>query len=194
MHIDGPAGTLEVRVDEAPAGAHISALLCHPHPQYGGSMHDAVLQTAVDALLVRGVDCVRFNFRGVGASSGSHDKGAGEVDDLLAVSAWVHDTYPEHEIWWLGYSFGAAMAWRAMQQSQPARTILIAPPVGMMDFSGTASTATIDAIAGDRDDFVDGDKLANLDGVATHIVTGADHFFAGHHAQLAQTLAQVLDA
>ena len=194
MQIDGPAGALEIDVDEAPANRNISAILCHPHPQYGGSMHDAVLQCAVDTLIPRGVNCVRFNFRGVGASGGSHDKGVGEVDDLLAVSAWTQDSYPEHEIWWLGYSFGAAMAWRAMQQATPARIFLIAPPVGMMDFSGTASAASIDAIAGDRDDFVDTDKLAAMDGITAHIVAGADHFFAGHHRELAHELEQILDA
>lgn len=192
MEIQGPAGSLQVQFDAAPATADKVALLCHPHPQYGGSMHDAVLQTAADVLLANGVSCLRFNFRGVGASEGRYDNGEGEAEDLLAAAAWAQAQYPSATQWWLGYSFGAAMVWRALASAQPARAILIAPPVGMMDFSGTHQGLAIDAIAGDRDDFVDISQLNALDGVSGHIIEGADHFFSGHHGQLSEAISAIV--
>ena len=69
---------------------------------------------------------------------------------------------------------------------------LVAPPVGMMDFSGAVPGLRVDAIAGDRDDFVDLDKLAALTGVTSHVIPGADHFFAGYHGQLASYIGEVL--
>ena len=72
MHIaiEGPVGNLEARWTEAKSSIEVTALLCHPHPQYGGSMQDAVLETSANVLLDHGISCVRFNFRGVGASRG----------------------------------------------------------------------------------------------------------------------------
>ena len=195
MDIQGPAGILEAQFDTAADAQGTVAVLCHPHPQYGGSMYDGVLQTAAEVLLESGVDCLRFNFRGVGGSAGSFDNGVGEAEDLLAVADWVSDAYEGCPQWWLGYSFGAAMVWRALQSApsiQPGRAILIAPPVGMLDFSGAPPNLSIDAVAGDRDDFVDSAKLQALDGVAANIIPGADHFFSGYHAQLAQALRTIV--
>ncbi len=194
MDIPGPAGPLQAQHDSAPTSRNATAVLCHPHPQYGGSMYDGVLDTAAQVLLAHGVDCVRFNFRGVGGSAGSYDNGNGEAEDVLAVADWVSQEYPQHQQWWLGYSFGAAMVWRALQSKQPARAILIAPPVGMLDFSGTPGDLQINAIAGDQDDFVDTAKLAALTGVNSHVLPGADHFFAGQHTQLAGAINAVLGA
>lgn len=192
MDIPGPAGALQAQHDNAANPQNITAVLCHPHPQYGGSMYDGVLQTAADVLLAQGVNCVRFNFRGVGGSAGSYDNGVGEAADLLAVADWVGQTYADHSQWWLGYSFGAAVVWQGLQTQQPARAVLIAPPVGMMDFSGEPTGIAVDAIAGDGDNFVDTAKLSALPGVAAHIIPGADHFFTGHHAQLSETLDSVI--
>lgn len=192
MDIPGPAGQLQAQHDSASHSQAVTAVLCHPHPQYGGSMVDGVLQTAAEVLLSRGVDCVRFNFRGVGGSAGVYDNGVGEAADLIAVADWVGENYPSNSQWWLGYSFGAAVVWRALQTRSPARAVLIAPPVSMLDFSGSHGDTPIDAIAGDQDDFVDTAKLNTLPGVSAHILTGADHFFTGHHAQLADTLAAVI--
>ena len=77
-------------------------------------------------------------------------------------------------------------------RSDHERAILIAPPVGMLDFSGAPGGLEIDAIAGDRDDFVDTEKLQALDGVTAHIISGADHFFSGYHAQLADALSAII--
>ena len=80
------------------------ALLAHPHPQMGGTMRDAVLDTVADALLERGICCLRFNFRGAGASAGTFDGGDGECDDLAAVLRWLADE-TSAPVWLAGYSF-----------------------------------------------------------------------------------------
>ncbi len=192
MHIQGPAGQLEARLDQAPAEKTITAVLCHPHPQYGGSMHDAVLATAVEVLMGAGVNCLRFNFRGVGGSEGQFDNGDGEVLDAVAAVDWVRQEYPRDEIWLIGYSFGASVAWRAASSIDPARLILIAPPVGMMKFEANATTAQVDAIAGSRDDFVDQATFNAWEDVDTHVIDGADHFFGGYHDALAETLSDLV--
>jgi uncharacterized protein len=192
--INGPAGNLETRFDLSTHATGKSAILCHPHPQYGGSMHDAVLQTATDVFLAHGIHCLRFNFRGVGASAGHFDHGAGEVEDLMAVHKWLSQQHTEDEIVWLGYSFGAAMVWQALQYAVPAGVVLVAPPIGMMDFTSAAPSELnmLTAIAGDRDDFVDANKFSAWEGVKTHTISGADHFFSGTHGALADVLAKVV--
>ncbi len=190
MQIQGPAGAIEAQHDLAPDGRSITAVMCHPHPQYGGSMHDAVLSTAADALLAAGVNCLRFNFRGVGASAGAFDQGEGETDDLMAVVDWLADEYPGNALWLVGYSFGAAVSWRALSRCNPALTLLIAPPVGMMPFTehGTLPGKVV-ALAGDQDNFVDQATFAAWAGVETHTIAGADHFFGGRHAELGNLVA-----
>ncbi len=190
MPIPGPVGAIEAQHDRASAGRAITAVLCHPHPQYGGSMHDAVLNTAAQALLGAGVSCLRFNFRGVGASDGRFDQGEGETDDLIAVVDWLASEHPGDALWLVGYSFGAAVSWRALARCNPALTILIAPPVGMMPFAEHATlSGKVTALAGDQDSFVDQAAFAAWAGVETHVVAGADHFFGGHHDDLGNLIA-----
>lgn len=187
--IPGQAGNLEAHLDEVDDACAV-AVLAHPHPQYGGSMHDAVLATAANVLLDHRTTCLRFNFRGVGASSGSYDQGQGEVNDVVAAAAWLREKYPSLPLWLSGYSFGASMVWQALSRTAYERAILIAPPVGIMDFNGSANA--VQAIAGDRDDFVDADKFTTWLGADAHLIPGADHFFSGSHAQLASTLKSIL--
>jgi uncharacterized protein len=190
--IEGPVGNLEARWTEAKSSIEVTALLCHPHPQYGGSMQDAVLETSANVLLDHGISCVRFNFRGVGASAGQYDNGIGEVDDLIAAHAWVRREYPAHDIWLLGYSFGANIVWRAQEALAPSHTILVAPPVGMMTFTESNTPASVYAIAGDRDDFVKESSLQELLHNQAHIIPGADHFFSGYHRELADAVGQAI--
>ncbi|NKC01359.1 MAG: alpha/beta fold hydrolase [Pseudomonadales bacterium] len=192
LEIEGPAGSLEANMTEAEASIGVTAILCHPHPLYGGSMQDAVLETSASVLLDHGVGCLRFNFRGVGASTGQHDKGIGEVDDLAAVHGWVSREYPDHKIWLLGYSFGANVVWRAKDALNPAHTILVAPPVGAMEFTESTNESSVYAIAGDRDDFVKEANLQKLMVGQAHIIAGADHFFSGHHRELVDAVGQAI--
>ena len=192
MQIEGAVGQLEARLDEAKTSRDITAVLCHPHPQYGGSMHDGVVDTVATVMLDHGINCVRFNFRGVGASDGRYDDGVGEVADLVAVSGWVTSTYPNHTLWLGGYSFGSSIVFKALPTLQPTFALLIAPPVGVMAFPDDISVDGVYAIAGDRDDFVNTEQLSARFGDQAQVLSGADHFFGGQHPQLQDAVAQAV--
>lgn len=197
MQIVGPAGALEARLDEPDKHSSMTAILAHPHPQYGGSMHDPVLQTAADVCLGLGMNVVRFNFRGVGASTGTFDQGKGEADDLRSVHNWVLERHPNHAICWIGYSFGAAMAWHAMSQ-QPQENLslllLLAPPLMMIDTNTElVEGSSVYAIAGDQDNYVDSQQLRGWKNVEPTLIAGADHFFSGYHDELAKQINVCLE-
>lgn len=136
--IAGPAGRLEVALDPADAPARpVLAIVCHPLPTEGGTMHNKVVTMAARALRECGIHTLRFNFRGVGASDGAFDNGRGELDDLRAVAAWARQQFPEHALWLAGFSFGAWVSLRGAVELGAAALISIAPPVGRgWDFDG----------------------------------------------------------
>ncbi|NOX50522.1 MAG: alpha/beta hydrolase [Gammaproteobacteria bacterium] len=193
MNIAGPAGNLDAFHECATNEKTITAVLCHPHPQYGGNMHDAVLDTIAGVLLGQGINCLRFNFRGVGNSAGSFDNGVGEIEDLTAAAQWVTNEYPRDKLWLAGYSFGSSIVWQGLNTLTPTRTLLIAPPMGVMPFAGEPPTdAQVIAIAGDQDDYVDTQKFSDWAEVETFLIPGADHFFNGSHDQLAQCITTAI--
>jgi len=194
MDIVGPAGAIETMLERAADAGSRFAVLCHPHPLYGGSMHDAVLDTAAAVLLRRGINVVRFNFRGVGASEGHHGSGIGEVEDLVAVLAWLTRNHAPSSIVLGGYSFGSAIAWRTAPAAVGLeRVLLIAPPVGRMPFDSPAPACPVHVVHGDEDEFIDPDALAAWPGVARHPVPGANHFFMGRWPALASAIDEALD-
>ncbi|MCC5887721.1 MAG: alpha/beta fold hydrolase [Gammaproteobacteria bacterium] len=199
IDLQGPEGSLEARIDEVSTPQGI-AVLCHPHPQYGGNMHDSVLAFAAGAMLAAGLNCLRFNFRGVGSSAGRHDDGNGEVEDVLAAMAFARQQQPRGPLWLLGYSFGACMAWAAARQQAPDGLILIAPPVDLMDFSGgLPAEVGVHVLLGDRDDFAPVDSVQHwaesLEPAArVRVVNGSDHFFHGHGQTLEEAVRGVITA
>jgi alpha/beta superfamily hydrolase len=136
--LPGPAGALEVSVDfpEAHDARRGVAVICHPHPPDGGTLHNKVVTMSARALTELGLTTVRFNFRGVGQSEGEYDNGRGEVLDLMAVANWAQQTRPEHDLWLVGFSFGAWVALLGARQLPVKQVISIAPPVGLRDFTG----------------------------------------------------------
>ena len=156
--LDGPAGVLEVAVDrtECPPRPAV-AVICHPLPTEGGTMHNKVVTMTARALRELGLDTVRFNFRGIGASEGVFDDGDGEADDLRAVADWVRAQRPEAALWVAGFSFGAYVALRTAELLQPAFLLTIAPPVRRSwDFNAlTLPTCPWLVIQGDADEVVD---------------------------------------
>lgn len=136
--IAGPAGRLEVALDPADAPARpVLAIVCHPLPTEGGTMHNKVVTMAARALRECGIATLRFNFRGVGASDGAFDDGRGELDDLRAVAAWARAQHPGQALWLAGFSFGAWVSLRGAAELGAAALISIAPPVGRgWDFDG----------------------------------------------------------
>jgi alpha/beta superfamily hydrolase len=193
IEIDGPAGPLEASYDPGRTPTGRQAVLCHPHPQYGGNMHDAVLDTLARALISVGCGVLRFNFRGVGSSAGSYDQGRGEIEDLLAAAQWLREEHPQGELWLGGYSFGAWVTWRALAGPLGAsRVILIAPPIGPMPFEPGAGDIPVHVVVGSEDDFIDPAALATWSGVTVHTIDGADHFFTGLHQPLQDCLTGLL--
>ncbi len=197
MHIPGPTGVLEANWHAPKPHPQNAVVCCHPHPQFGGSMHDAVLATARDALHPEGFASLAFNYRGVGTSDGSYDGGVGETDDALAALAWTHEQAPDARLWLLGYSFGAAVSWNAGPRADNlAGIILIAPPVARMPFADTTPACPVHAIIGSNDDFVSESELHDflkLLPTAQHrTVPGANHFFGAQMPALAAALRELL--
>ena len=184
--IPGPAGNLEAMVNDSGGGSWV--ILCHPHPIYGGSMFDAVLDTVEQALTPMNLRTLRFNFRGVGSSEGEHDHGEGEVNDLLAVVEWLCEAKNPSIVSVAGYSFGSVVASRGVANNDSvSRVVLVAPPTSSMALA-TDLKLPVRIIVGDADPFVDLPQLQQWqhDQNDAEIVTisGADHFFGGQHQAL----------
>ncbi|WP_372017284.1 alpha/beta hydrolase [Pseudoxanthomonas sp. 10H] len=158
--LDGPAGALEVAVDlPEPADARaLVAVVCHPLPTEGGTMHNKVVTMVARALRELGATTVRFNFRGTGQSAGAFDHGAGEREDLRAVVDWVRAGRPGDALWLAGFSFGAYVSLSASAELQPDALVSIAPPVSGRgwDFAGIEiPEVPWLVVQGDADEIVD---------------------------------------
>lgn len=194
LTIEGSAGSLEATLtgNEGEPASHL-AVLCHPHPLYGGSMDDFVLGILADALIRRGVTVLRFNFRGAGASEGTYDGAGGEVEDLRAVLNWVRGNHAEPGLLLGGYSFGAAVASEALAESGACHAFLIAPPVGNLATNEPDGSIPVDVFAGDQDAFIDHAALARWGQARIHLIDGADHFFSGVWDALKDELEDAID-
>ena len=138
LMLQGPAGALETIVEAAEAPVRDAvAIVCHPLPTDGGTMHNKVVTMTARALRESGVATVRFNFRGVGASTGNFDHGNGEADGLRAVAAWVRERRPDAQLWLAGFSFGSYITLKCAAELKPGMLISIAPPAAgrSWDFS-----------------------------------------------------------
>lgn len=182
----GPAGALEVAVDPPEADViaqPVMAVICHPLPIEGGTMHNKVVTMVARSLRELGVTTVRFNFRGTGASEGAFDHGNGELDDLRAVVAWMRDTRPDAALWLGGFSFGAYVSLRGAAELRPSMLISIAPPAGRWDFERIAlPTMPWLVIQGDDDEIVDPQAVYDWlerSGASAELVRMPDtsHFF-----------------
>jgi len=127
LSLAGPAGPLQALIEtavtevEGPQPVSAFAVVCHPHPLYGGTMDNKVVYTVARALEQLGAPAIRFNFRGVGASAGSYDEGRGETADALAVIAYGRRRWPHAALWLAGFSFGGAVAVGAAARAAPHR-------------------------------------------------------------------------
>lgn len=158
LRIAGPAGAIEAALDLPEASPRpLLAIICHPLPTEGGSMHNKVVTMAARALRESGATTLRFNFRGVGQSDGTFDDGDGELDDLRAVAAWAKSQHPDNVLWLAGFSFGAWISLRAADELKAQLLLSIAPPV---ERSWSFDDITLPAcpwlvIQGDDDEIVD---------------------------------------
>jgi uncharacterized protein len=156
--LPGPAGVLECAVDlpEAACARAGTAIVCHPHPLHGGTMHNKVVTMIERSVRELGLRTVRFNFRGVGKSQGEHDEGRGETLDLLAVAEWVRRVRPDDALWLAGFSFGAYVALLGARHLPVRQMISVAPPAGRWDFSAVlAPPCPWLVVQGEDDDVVE---------------------------------------
>ncbi len=183
ISVVGPAGALECAVD-APAGAMPRgvAVICHPHPQHGGTMDNKVVQTLARALLQLGYRTVRFNFRGVGASEGDWDEGRGEVDDALAVVGAQRE--PGLPLVLAGFSFGgyvaAAAAAKLPEDARAERLVLVGASTQKQQVPEVPADSLV--IHGELDDVVPLSATlawARPQSLPVTVVPGGGHFFHG---------------
>ena len=186
----GPAGRLEALLNTGLDDARFSALVCHPHPAGGGTMHNKVVYHAMKALIALGLPVLRFNFRSVGLSEGEHDHGHGEQEDVRAALHWLDLTFDHRPIITAGFSFGSSVSLRACcGDPRVAGLIALGLPVHAAgrDYNHTflkSCTQPKLFISGDRDQYAQLDQLYPVleraaEPKRTVIIEGAEHFFQG---------------
>jgi alpha/beta superfamily hydrolase len=188
-------GKLEAILKEPRSGKSTAvALVLHPHPLGGGTMHNKVVFRAATALNDAGLTVLRINFRGVGQSTGVHDEGRGELEDVRAGLEYLATTYPGQPVTLCGFSFGARVGLEVgLVENRVRQLISIGTPVDKYDFSFLERcNKPILFVHGDNDEFGSVPRLQALANaivrhnpdVELHIIKGADHFFAGHLDEL----------
>lgn len=188
IFIPGTAGRLEALIDlpvQSTQPVTRAAVVCHPHPQFGGTMTNKVVHTLAKAFNELGLPAVRFNYRGVGASVGVYDEGNGETDDALSALDWARGRWPQAELWLAGFSFGGAVAIRAAARRDVRRLVTVAPAVQRV----AVDTVTLPQcpwllIQGDADELVDCVQMQQWVRTLSAppqlaVLPGVDHFFHG---------------
>jgi len=190
LTLAGPSGKLEGILD-GPAGEPAAvAVVCHPHPQFGGTMTNKVVHMLAKSFTELGAAAVRFNYRGVGASEGTYDEGNGETLDALAVVEWAQERWPSVPLWLGGFSFGGGVAIRAATQLHPQRLVTVAPAIRLVAVDA-ASLPDSDwlIVQGDQDDLVNAKDIQQWAATLQPppelvVVPGVDHFFHGRLSEL----------
>src|SRR6201985_679291 len=203
--INGPDGRIEARYHHARVAAAPTALVLNPHPQQGGTMHNKVVYALYQCFVRRGFSTLRFNFRGVGRSQGSFDRGEGELSDAASALDWLQTYNPNAgSVWVSGFSFGAWIGMQLlMRRPEIESFISVAPPANMLDFNFLAPCpASGQIIHGAADEIVSEASVAKLVAklssqrgvkIDYHVVPGAGHFFAEHLDTLTERVEDYLD-
>ncbi|MFL6436432.1 MAG: alpha/beta hydrolase [Terriglobales bacterium] len=189
IFLPGPSGRLEALLNAGDPDAPYAALVCHPHPLHGGTMHNKVVYHAAKALNSFGLPVLRFNFRGTGLSEGSHDDGRGERDDIRTALDWLQNEYCRPVIF-TGFSFGAATGLKACcPDARVPGLISLGTPLAVEERLYTYSYLSDCSkpklmVSGDHDQFAPVANLRELFSLAAEpkelvLVEGADHFFEG---------------
>lgn len=194
LFIDASHGKLEAILKEPKGEAKGSALVCHPHPLGGGTMHNKVVYRAAAGLIDAGLITLRFNFRGVGNSSGEHDDGRGETQDVLDALTYLTENYPNQPITLAGFSFGSRVGMElGMNDDRIVRLISIGTPVDKYkDYEFLENLRKpILFVHGDEDEFGSVEtlneliaKVSAVTDTSVEIFQNCGHFFEGHLTQL----------
>lgn len=194
VFLEGAAGRIEAAVQRPAGEIRGLALVAHPHPLYGGTMDNKVVQTLARAFVAMGCVTWRMNFRGVGDSDGVFDDGNGEVEDFLRLAAHARGDQPDGPLTIGGFSFGGYVAATASATLAPERLVLVAPAVGRFPV-GTVPEHT-QVIHGEEDDVVALSEVlawARPQKLPITVVPGAGHFFHGDLIRLQQLVTQHCD-
>lgn len=179
-------GHLEALLKEPEGAPHGAAVVCHPHPLFGGTMHTKAVYRAAQALNEAGLVALRFNFRGVGASTGSYEEGIGEQGDVVAALDWLEERYPDLPLVAGGFSFGSMVSLSVGVRDERVDGLLgMGLPVTRLDYDFSflgETTKPLLVVQGENDEFGSGAEVERvLAKLGSHItlvrVPGADHYF-----------------
>ncbi|GMR11821.1 MAG: Dot/Icm type IV secretion system effector CoxH3 [Gemmatimonadota bacterium] len=197
MKIPVSHGHLEASMREPPSDPVGAAVVCHPHPLYGGSMHTKAVYRAAQALADSGLRALRFNFRGVGASTGSHEEGIGEREDVRAALDWLSADAPGMPMVAGGFSFGSMVALgEAVADDRVVALLGMGLPIDMYDYSYlSGADKPVLVVQGEDDEFGSGDKAAEVvralgDHVTLARIAGADHYFNDRFDDLREVIVE----
>lgn len=198
---EGPAGRIEAILKEPLMPVCRAAIVCHPHPLFGGTMHNKVVYRIAKAFQDAGFAVLRFNFRGVGSSQGEHDEGHGEQDDLRAAIKFMKEKYPEAEAWVAGFSFGSVVMLRAACSDSSIRALVAAGvPVSKYDFREVIGCDKPKLfVQGESDEF---GRAADLERFVAKlsepktlkIIEGVGHFFEGRLGELEKAVSDFINS
>ena len=204
LFLEGPAGRLEALLNAGSESATHAAIVCHPHPLFGGTLHNKVVFHTMKALNSFGFPVLRFNFRGTGLSHGEHDQGLGEVDDVRTALDWL-DAEFHLPLLFAGFSFGAAVGLRAACADRRVKAVIGVgvPAIPVAADTETPRTYTLEFlrectkpklfVSGGRDQFGPRAKLEALVASTPEpkklvVIEGADHFFEGRLRELREAI------
>ncbi len=204
LFLQGPAGRLEALLNAGSESATHAAVVCHPHPLFGGTLHNKVVFHTMKALNSFGFPVLRFNFRGTGLSQGEHDQGNGEVEDVRTALDWL-DAQFHLPLLFAGFSFGAAVGLRAACSDQRVQAVIGVgvPAIPVAADTEAPRTYTFDFlrdcakpklfVSGARDPFGPKAKLEALVASVPEpkklvLIEGGDHFFEGRLRELRETI------
>jgi hypothetical protein len=187
IFFNGPAGRIEAILKEPADAVTGAAVVCHPHPQFGGTMHNKVVFRIARAFQERGYAVLRFNFRGTGGSEGEYDDARGEQDDLRAAIKFIVERYKGARLWVAGFSFGAAVVLRAScSDSRVYAIIAVGVPVSKYDFNEVTLCGKPKLfVQGEHDEFGPIPDLQRFverlpEPKHLRVIEGAGHFFDNH--------------
>lgn len=198
--IDGPSGKLEAAID-LPKQVLLTtiAIICHPHPLHGGTMHNKVVTTLSRALTQMGMIVLRFNYRGVGQSEGSYGHFTGEQEDLQACIHFMKEYFPSQDFWLAGFSFGSYIAAKGAEANAFVKQLItVAPAVNHVDFYGLKYvTCPWLVIQGQEDELVPTEEVvkwadAFSEQITLKILPKASHFFHGQLVALRECVIESL--
>ena len=200
IFIPGPAGRLEAKYYKNPKFGSPVAIVLHPHPQYGGTMNNRIVQLMYNIFLENGFSVIKVNFRGVGKSDGEFDNGQGELADAAAALDWLErENFDNSQCWVSGFSFGSLIAMQLlMRRPEINRFIAISPQPNVYDFSFLSPCPTSGLmIYGKKDELVPVENLKDLDkrlsaqkGIKVEFqsIQNANHFFSKNEDELVTNL------